>query len=163
MRTSRLCMLLVAWSSTLTFGGKQYFPLHVALLNDFLLLLLLLLLLFLLCVCVWTFSDYISIRVCLFCRFNKDGEIIKTIFSQYGQTIQTPPTIKGKTDLVFGLFAFVCLKIQLHISVAVFLYTSCFTYLLTNYSMIIERERERERENWPKTYAKRWTSNNWLF
>ncbi|XP_070211949.1 sterol regulatory element-binding protein cleavage-activating protein-like isoform X2 [Littorina saxatilis] len=33
-------------------------------------------------------------------RFNKDGEIVTTIFSQYGQSALTPPTIK---DLLFGV------------------------------------------------------------
>ncbi|XP_076472128.1 sterol regulatory element-binding protein cleavage-activating protein-like [Babylonia areolata] len=33
-------------------------------------------------------------------RFSKDGEIINTVFGKYGQTIETPPTIK---DLLFGI------------------------------------------------------------
>ncbi|XP_025093802.1 sterol regulatory element-binding protein cleavage-activating protein-like isoform X2 [Pomacea canaliculata] len=33
-------------------------------------------------------------------RFSKDPEIIKTVYQKYGQTIETPPTIK---DLLFGL------------------------------------------------------------
>ena len=41
--------------------------------------------------------SYLKINVLFFLnRFNTDAEIIKTIYRKFGNTIETPPTVKGK-------------------------------------------------------------------
>lgn len=47
------------------------------------------------------------VRVFLFAyRFSKDPEIIKTVYQKYGQTIETPPTIKGENFFIIAFFPF---------------------------------------------------------
>ncbi|KAL8598351.1 hypothetical protein ACOMHN_047672 [Nucella lapillus] len=84
-------------------------------------------------------------------RFNKDGEIINTVFGKYGQTIETPPTIK---DLLFGvpwkntgISRYFIRNKQRVISFAV-------TVILKKYDeKFIEALRQRMEEVFPETKA----------